>query len=108
MATITISLPDSMKAFVAEQVRAGGYSTTSEYVRSLLREAQQVGLGEATSSRSHQGPILTKKELDAMLLEGIEALERGEGYELNEEGWNELRERLLKRSRARTGTQTSE
>ncbi len=38
MATINISLPDSMKEFIDEQVEADGYSTVSEYLRQLVRE----------------------------------------------------------------------
>ena len=41
MATLNISLPDVMKNFVEEEVSAGGYNTTSEYFRTLVREAQE-------------------------------------------------------------------
>lgn len=37
MSTMNISLPDSLKAFVDEQVSQRGYGTSSEYVRSLIR-----------------------------------------------------------------------
>jgi antitoxin ParD1/3/4 len=40
MATMNISLPDSMKDFVDEQVKQRGYSTTSEYVRELILKDQ--------------------------------------------------------------------
>jgi antitoxin ParD1/3/4 len=40
MGTMNISLPDSLKAFVEEQVSARGYSTSSEYVRELIRREQ--------------------------------------------------------------------
>ena len=36
---MNISLPDELKAFVDEQV-AGRYSTSSEYVRELIRREQ--------------------------------------------------------------------
>lgn len=39
MKTVTISLPESLKAFVDGQL-AKGYGNVSEYFRSLLREAQ--------------------------------------------------------------------
>jgi antitoxin ParD1/3/4 len=35
-----ISLPDSLKAFVEEQVAEKGYRTSSEYVRELIRRDQ--------------------------------------------------------------------
>ena len=40
MGTMSISLPDSLKAFVDEQVSKRGYSTSSEYVRELVRQDQ--------------------------------------------------------------------
>ena len=40
MGTMNISLPDSLKAFVEERVAEGGYSTSSEYVRELIRKEQ--------------------------------------------------------------------
>jgi antitoxin ParD1/3/4 len=41
MATMNISLPDDLKSFVDEQV-AGRYSTSSEYVRELIRREQDL------------------------------------------------------------------
>jgi antitoxin ParD1/3/4 len=40
MSTMNISLPDSLKAFVDNQVTEGGYGTSSEYVRELIRADQ--------------------------------------------------------------------
>lgn len=40
MSTMNISLPDSLKGFVDEQVASGGYGTSSEYVRELIRKDQ--------------------------------------------------------------------
>lgn len=37
---MNISLPDSLKGFVDEQVAERGYSTSSEYVRELIRKDQ--------------------------------------------------------------------
>ena len=52
MSTMNISLPESLKAFVDEQVAGGGYGTSSEYVRELIRHDQ------------------ARKALRAMLLDG--------------------------------------
>ncbi|MGF1641937.1 MAG: type II toxin-antitoxin system ParD family antitoxin [Rhodospirillales bacterium] len=41
MGTMNISLPDSLKAFVDEQVAARGYGTSSEYVRALIRRERE-------------------------------------------------------------------
>ena len=40
MSTMNISLPDSLKTFVDEQVGRRGYGTSSEYVRELIRRDQ--------------------------------------------------------------------
>lgn len=40
MSTMNISLPDSLKSFVDEQVTQRGYGTSSEYVRELIRRDQ--------------------------------------------------------------------
>lgn len=40
MSTMNISLPEAMKSFIDEQVNKRGYSTSSEYVRELIRKDQ--------------------------------------------------------------------
>ncbi|SDR46805.1 antitoxin ParD1/3/4 [Rhizobiales bacterium GAS191] len=40
MSTMNISLPAALKSFVDEQVAGGGYGTSSEYVRELIRKDQ--------------------------------------------------------------------
>jgi len=39
---MNISLPDSLKSFVDEQVTQRGYGTSSEYVRELIRKDADV------------------------------------------------------------------
>lgn len=41
MATMNISLTDPLKQFVAEEMREGGYSSTSDDVRDLIRQRQR-------------------------------------------------------------------
>ena len=53
MATMNISLPDSMKSFIDVQVGEHGYGTSSEYVRDLIRREQD------------------RQKLRALLLEGL-------------------------------------
>ena len=53
MTTMNISLPDALKSFVDDQVGARGYSTSSEYVRELIRKDQD------------------RQRLREMLLEGV-------------------------------------
>ena len=60
MPTMNVSLPDNLRAFVEEQVAAGGYSSTSEYVRVLVRRAK------------------SEKELEEKLLAALESEDLGE------------------------------
>jgi antitoxin ParD1/3/4 len=55
-ATMNVSLPSAMKEFVDNQMKTGGYGSTSEYVRELIRN-DQIAKAEA--------------QLRAMLLEGL-------------------------------------
>jgi len=41
MATMNISLPDKLKAFVEERVAEGSYANVSDYVRDILRKEQE-------------------------------------------------------------------
>ncbi len=40
MSTMNVSLPDQMREFVDGQVEVGGFGSTSEYVRALIRRDQ--------------------------------------------------------------------
>lgn len=73
MATITISLPDTLKSFVESQIDAKGYGNVSEYFRSLLRDAQE----KENDAR-----------LEQLLLEGLAS---GKGAAPNAEFWAELK-----------------
>jgi antitoxin ParD1/3/4 len=78
MTTLNISLPDSMRAFIDEQIAQGGYSTASEYIRDLIRQAQKQAAQE---------------KLDSLLIEGLES---GKPIEVTDEWWQEKQERLIK------------
>lgn len=41
MTTMNISLPDTLKQFVDQQVITSGYGTSGEYVRELIRRDQE-------------------------------------------------------------------
>lgn len=73
MATVTISLPDSLKEFVDAQVATKGYGNVSEYFRTLLREAQ----ANEEAAR-----------LERLLLEGLAS---GDGVPATPEFWRELK-----------------
>jgi antitoxin ParD1/3/4 len=82
---MNISLPESMKAWVDEQVAAGGYGTTSEFFRHLIREAQQRRLQE---------------QIDAKLLQ---ALESGKPIPVDAEYWEKKQQQLAKRVQRNRG-----
>jgi antitoxin ParD1/3/4 len=69
MSTMNISLPDTLKSFVDEQVNQGYYSTSSEYVRELIRKDQDRlqlrGLLLAGAASSPAAPV------DAAYFEGL-------------------------------------
>lgn len=50
MPTMNISLPESMRRFVEEQIDANGYSSASEYFRDLVRNDQKRQAKEALES----------------------------------------------------------
>lgn len=83
MTSMNISLPECLRAFVEEQVAHGGYSTASEYVRQLLRDAQRRA---------------AEQRLQALILDGLES---GEAEELTPEVWAELKRRLRERRERR-------
>ncbi|MGO1074624.1 type II toxin-antitoxin system ParD family antitoxin [Inquilinus sp. CA228] len=66
---MNISLPESLKSFVDEQVSQRGYGTSSEYVRELIRkdqDRQQLrGLLLAGAESSPTSPV------DAAYFEGL-------------------------------------
>lgn len=42
MATMNISLPDDLKSFIDAQVAEHAYSSTSEYLRELIRKQRDI------------------------------------------------------------------
>lgn len=79
--TMNISLPASMRAFVEDQVAAGGYSTASEYIRELIRHAQQA---------------IERQRLEALLIEGLRS---GSPVPVTEDMFDELLARAQKKPR---------
>jgi len=83
MTTLNISLPDSMRAFIEEQTKTGGFSTASEYLRSLIREDQK--------RRGQQ-------RLEELLLQGLES---GGPERLGPEDWDDVRRRVKRHLKER-------
>jgi len=79
MGTMNVSLPDALKSFVDEQVASRGYSTSSEYVRELIRKDQD------------------RQRLRGLLLEGAASAPTGPADSAYVDG---LRDRVRRRKRA--------
>jgi antitoxin ParD1/3/4 len=73
MPTITISLPESLKQFLDQEVATKGYGNVSEYVRGLLRQAQERD---------------AESRLQTLLLEGLAS---GDEVPVTPEFWRELK-----------------
>ena len=87
MTTVTISLPESLKTFIDDQVAAKGYGNVSEYFRTLLREAQERE---------------SEARLEALLVEGLAS--GGKDIPLNPAFWKDLKAEamdLARKHRAR-------
>jgi antitoxin ParD1/3/4 len=85
LASLNISLPQPLKDYVEAQVKEGGYSTPSEFVRDLVRRDQK-----------HRA----EEKLEALLLEGLHS---GEPIEITPEYWENKRRQLIARHSPKTG-----
>jgi antitoxin ParD1/3/4 len=77
MTTMNISIPDEMKAFVEAQMTEEGFTSASEYLHALIREAQK---------------RRAKRDLEAKLLEGLES---GPATPMTREDWLAMRAEAL-------------
>ncbi len=73
MTTVTISLPDSLKAFIDSQLAAKGYGNVSEYFRTLLREAQAKEEEARLEALLLEGLASKRLPFDDAFLKGLEA-----------------------------------
>jgi antitoxin ParD1/3/4 len=73
MTTVTISLPDSLKAFIDSQLATKGYGNVSEYFRTLLREAQAKEEEARLEVLLLEGLSSKRLPLDDAFLKGLEA-----------------------------------
>ncbi|HEY9858378.1 MAG TPA: hypothetical protein V6D16_02650 [Candidatus Obscuribacterales bacterium] len=82
MATLNISLSESIRQFVEEQVAFGGYNTTSEYIQHLIQQDQR---------------RVNQKQLETLL---SETLESDELPYMTDEWWQEKRTQILQKLRS--------
>jgi antitoxin ParD1/3/4 len=76
--TMNISLPETLKDFVDQQIAAGRYSTASEYVRELIRNDEKQKAEE---------------QLSRLLREGLQSKET----ELTRDDWKAIRAEAVAR-----------
>jgi len=84
MNSMNISLPDPLKAFVEGQVKTGGYSSVSEYIRELIRRAQKE---------------CAEESLEKLLLEGLRS---GEPITVTPEYWKKKKKKSKLSARAKS------
>jgi antitoxin ParD1/3/4 len=78
MTSLNVSLPEPMKKFIESEVKRGGYSTPSEYVRALVRAEQK------RNAEDH---------LERLLLDGLGS---GPATEMTRKDWDDVRRRVLR------------
>lgn len=93
---MNVSLTPELENFVQMEVGNGLYQTASEVIRAGLRR-----LKEDQEARLPRLPR-TSEELEALLLERLDAFERGEGIP-GEQVLAELRQRSAARQRKKNG-----
>lgn len=76
MTTMNISLPDGLKDYVDHQVADAGYSSSSEYVRDLIRQDQIRN---------------AERELTRLIADGVAS---GPSSEVTASYWSERRAKL--------------
>jgi antitoxin ParD1/3/4 len=90
MTTVTISLPESLKTFIDEQLATKGYGNVSEYFRSLLRAAQE---------REEE------TRLETLLVEGLTT--GGSDIPLTREFWKDLKTEAMDLAKKHQGRKKS-
>ena len=80
---MTITLPDSLSAWVNEQVEKGDYESPSDYVRRLIRQEQRRRVRE---------------QIEQNLLE---ALDSGPATPMTRKDWEDIRREGRRRAAAR-------
>lgn len=85
MKSMNISLPESMRTYVEEQVASGGYGSASEYFRELVRLDKK---RKAT------------ERVEAMLLEGLNS---GNATSMTDEDWEDVRQAVREKLGKRKG-----
>src|SRR4051812_15184646 len=78
--SLTISVPESLKAFVESQVAEGGYPSAGDYIQALIQEAQ-------ARKAAHARRL---EELRQEIALGLEEIERGDYKEYDDNSLKDL------------------
>ena len=84
--TLNISLTLKLKQFIERRAGEGGYVSSSEYVRELIRDAQKRALASS--------------ELEGLLLEGLHS---GSGRCVDKSYWQDKEQELLTKASKQEG-----
>ena len=85
MTTMNVSLPDTLRDYIEQQVRIGGYGSSSEYIRDLIRQDQK------QKAQEH---------LQTLLLEGLDS---GEALPMSDQDWTEIRQAVQEKLQQQHG-----
>jgi antitoxin ParD1/3/4 len=83
METVSVTLPESIKQYVEDQVAKGGYGSVSDYMRHLVETDQREQARAALES------------------EVLKGLDSGESTPMTSEDWRAIREETERRHAAR-------
>jgi antitoxin ParD1/3/4 len=108
MPTMNISLNEELKKHVEKRVAEGGYTSSSEYIRRLIRNDEYESKSIIDPDHYHrltdEQRKKAKAKLDALLDEGLE----GEATEMTEQDWIDIRTRGLARIAERKKRESDE
>jgi antitoxin ParD1/3/4 len=83
--TMNVAIPKALKDFVQQQVNLHGYSSTSEYVRELIRADQRQKAKEA---------------VEAEILKGLHS---GDATPMTANDWQEIKAEVVRRHAKKKG-----
>ncbi len=86
MATMNITVPEAMKAFIHEQAAKGGFGTVSEYMRAVIRDLQE--------REDYRAEVREKL---------LEAVRSGPSTPLTQSDWDDVRREVRRRHAERQG-----
>jgi len=92
-----ISLPDSLKPFIDQQMATGRYASPSAYVEALIREEEKRQTETRLLERVNAGEPLPVDEQFEARLEALlqEAEDSGAPEEMTKEDWERIRQEGL-------------